>query len=244
VDIVVTPRDIHYLSLPNSDVASIETQCLGPASSLWLEVNNILALHASAVVVDDAAIVFLQDSGSGKSTLTATFLSHQHALLTDDILAVNVTPRTVWGRPGYPQLRLFPEVAQHFVANTDKRTSVHSPLGKVRIPVGVPGLGTFCKRPATISHIYVLNRVEDDGVTITINDLTPTDGLRELIRGSSAAHTTDALGLQPRRIPRLARIAETVPIRRLTYPCGMQHLNDIYNAVVNDIDATQGQRFH
>ncbi len=244
MDIAITPTNIHYLPAPGNDVALIEAQCLGPASALWLELNNVLALHASAVVVDDAAIAFLQDSGSGKSTLTATFLSHQHALLTDDILAVNVTPQTVCGRPGYPQLRLSPQVAQHFVADTDKLTSLHPRLEKKRIPVGMSGLGTFYKRPATISHIYVLNRVEDDGAPITIRDLTPADGLRELIRGSSAANTTDGLGLQQHRIPRLARIAETVPIRRLTYPCGMHHLHDIYQSVVNDIDAAHGRRIH
>lgn len=244
VDIAVTRTDLRYLPAPDSDMALIESQCLGPASALWLELNDILALHASAVVVDDAAIVFLAASGGGKSTLTAAFLSHRHSLLTDDILAVDATPQVVWGRPGYPQLRLFPGVAHHFVANADTLAPVHARMEKKRIPVGASGLGAFYERPAAISHIYVLNRVEDAGTPITIRRLAPSHGLRELIRGSSAAHTVEALGLQPQRMPGLARIAESVCIRHLTYPHGINHLNDIYDAVIDDIDATHRRRFH
>ncbi len=244
VDIMVTPRHIHYVPAPDSDMALIEAQCLGPASALWLEFNSILALHTSAVVVDESAIILVESSGSGKSTLAATFLSHQHALLTDDILPLTVTPQAVWGRPGYPQIRLYSDVAQRFVADAETRSSVHPKIGKKMIPVGGSGFGTFHDRPVKISYIYVLNRVGDDNARIAIQDLTPAEGLHALIRGSSAANTLQALGLQAHRLPRLARIVEMLPIRRLTYPSGMHHLNDIYHAVATDVDIRHKKSFH
>ncbi len=222
---MVTPRHIH-------------------ASALWLEFNDILALHTSAVVVDESAIMLLESSGSGKSTLAATFLSHQHALLTDDILPLTVTPQAVWGRPGYPQIRLCSDVAHRFVADAETRSRVHPQIGKKMIPVGVSGFGMFHDKPVKISYIYVLHRVADDKARIAIQDLTPAEGLRALIRGSSAANTLQALGLQPHRLPRLARIVETLPVRRLTYPNGMHHLDDIYHAVVNDVDTRHKKSFH
>ncbi len=244
VDILVTPREIQYVPETNSDMAFIEAQCLGPASALWLELNNTLALHTSAVVVDDAAIMLVEHSGSGKSTLAATFLRHQHALLTDDILPLNVTPHAVWGQPGYPQIRLLADVARQFISGADTLPSTHPKIGKKMIPVGVSGFGTFRDRPVTISSVYVLDRVADDTARIAIQDLTPTEGLHALIRGSSGANTLQALGLQPSRLPRLAQIVETLRVRRLTYPDGLHHLNDVYDAIVNDVDTRHTSNWH
>jgi hypothetical protein len=53
--------------------------------------QNLLPLHASSVLMGGRAICFLGHSGAGKSTLAAALARRGHALLTDDVCAIDVT---------------------------------------------------------------------------------------------------------------------------------------------------------
>jgi hypothetical protein len=46
-----------------------------------------------------------------------------------------------------------------------------------------------------------------------------------------------ALGLQPRRLIYLAQIAKQVPVRRIAYPSGLQHLPRVREKLLEDVKA-------
>ena len=214
-----------------------ELRLLGPVLCLWLEMRSIRALHASAVVVDGGAVGFLSGRRSGKSALAAIFLRGSCSLLTDDILAVEHT-RSCWlARPGYPQLRLWPEVAHHFLGDQPLKR-VYPGHEKRRVPVGRGGLGQFCDAARALKCLYRPRReVEADGRngTIQIEALPKRDALIELIRHSFAARLVEAMGLRNRRLELLAQLAETVPVRRLVYPEGLEHLEAVRQRVSDDL---------
>ncbi|HVR38367.1 MAG TPA: hypothetical protein VMU84_04675, partial [Thermoanaerobaculia bacterium] len=62
------------------------TYLLGPILAFVVRLRGALALHASAVLVDDRAIVFAAPPGGGKSTLAAAFARRGHAVLADDVV--------------------------------------------------------------------------------------------------------------------------------------------------------------
>ncbi len=237
-DFLVTRDRIDYSPARGSDDSLIELLFLGPVAALWLELNGIIALHASAIVVNDCAIVFLQQSGGGKSTLAASFLSRQQALVSDDVLAVSVTPGVVQGIPGYPQLRLAPEIARRFGNDIDALPQVHPLVDKKRIAIGKPGFGSFCRSPRPISRIYVPQRAVNGDIPVTAHALSPSQSMRELVRSSFIANAAEALSWQSQRVRKLALIAESVPVKRLTYSSGLRYLDAVCDAVLHDLNAT------
>jgi hypothetical protein len=65
-----------------------------------------LVMHASAVVVDGRAAVFLGAPGTGKSTIAAAFHCAGSPVLADDIVGIRLNDGDLSVLPGVPQLRL------------------------------------------------------------------------------------------------------------------------------------------
>jgi hypothetical protein len=88
------------------------TYLLGPVCGLLLRLRGVTALHASAVAVDGHAVLVCGPAGAGKSTTAAALASRGHPVLSDDVSALDPTPDAVHVRPGYPQLKLWPDAAR------------------------------------------------------------------------------------------------------------------------------------
>ena len=81
---------------------------LGSAFAGILHQRGFLVLHGSTIETDQGAVVFSGDRGIGKSTLAAAFVHLGYRLLTDDVCAMDVDPRSgnPVVRPSYPLMRL------------------------------------------------------------------------------------------------------------------------------------------
>jgi len=236
-DYCVWPRRIvcHLLD-PTYDYM-VEIRLLGAVLSFWLERQGIPALHASAIVVDDRAVAFLSTNKGGKSSLVATLMLAGHQLLTDDILAVENLQGEFVGRPGYPTMRFWPDEAKHFLGGYEELELVHPDLDKRRTPVGCDGFGKFCEAPQPLACIYLPERrgSQENGTEIDITPVSRRDALLELIRHSFAASMLEAVGVQPQRLEFVAQMVHQVPIRRLVYPSGFEHLPRVRDALLEDL---------
>lgn len=74
-----------------------------------LRFRGVLCLHASAVLVNGAAIIFAGPSHAGKSSLSAAFHRRGYSLITEDVVAFDQRDAGVFVRPGYAGIRLYPE---------------------------------------------------------------------------------------------------------------------------------------
>lgn len=211
---------------------SIEPLVLGTVLSLWLERESVPVLHAAAAVVEGEAIGFLGTNGSGKSSLAASLCQAGYPLLCDDTLPVARRGARWWGRPGYPQMRMWPSQAAHFTERDDF-TAVVPWTEKLRVPVGAGGLGTFHPHPAPIRTLYVPQR-SADAVDIAIEPVSPVRALATLLGASFLAPLLVDPYWQARRLPALADLAEKVPVRLLTYPSGLEHLPSVRAAVLKN----------
>lgn len=147
---------------------------------------------------------------------------------------------TVVGRPGYPQIRLWPDQAARFLAGHprlggwESLPRVHPAYAKRRVPVAVgerPGFGSFCPRSLPVGRIYLLERAASDSA-ICFEELAPHRGVIELLRHSFSPHVVEAAGLQPRRLERLAALAAQAPVVRLVYPGGFEQLPAVVEAIL------------
>ena len=75
---------IVFQSEPGHDPGDVNLYLLGTCLAVLLQQRGSLVLHASAIVVDDCAVLFCGQSGAGKSTMAALMCQEGYSLLNDD----------------------------------------------------------------------------------------------------------------------------------------------------------------
>ncbi len=215
----------------------VEIHLLGTVLACWLERRGIPVLHAAAVVADGRGVGFLAGSGGGKSALAAAGMAAGWPLLTDDLLAVEERDGVLLGRPGYPQMRMWPDLAEAVLGGCRGLEPVHPRVEKRRVPVGPRGFGAFQPDPAPLGCLYLPERRQpgDAGPDVIITPVSRQEAVRELLRGSFVARLGDVLGSAAERLDRLVRLARQVPLRRLSYPSGLGHLGRVREALAADL---------
>jgi hypothetical protein len=202
---------------------------LNEAFPLCLSLTRVV-LHASAVLVSaTAAVGFIGTSGSGKSTLAATFSQHGLPLLADDCLPLATSEGQVLCLPGLPDLRLrhdsllrlgFPDDAGRPIARDEEKRQVsRSPQA---LPQNIP-----------LVRIYrLLPTGTDCGVEIGKVDWNV--GFRDLMDCTYRVGEPDREQLAA-DFQRLAALAATGLLRRLSYPHDFAELDRVREAVFADV---------
>ncbi len=215
----------------------VELHILGPFLAYVLERCGRLALHASAVEVGGRAVAFMANQGGGKSGLAASFLQAGHTLLSDDILAVGREDGRFIGHPSYPQMRMWPDLAEHFLPGTENLPRIHPELTKLRVPVGEGGLGTFCESPLPLEAVVVPQC--DNHADVTVVEMSSMDALMALVVGSFTPYVVEALGLQRARLEQFSDLIESVPVLKVVYPKGLSLLDGVQERVVDILLASR-----
>lgn len=220
----------------SADESVLESRLLGPVLALWLEMQGIVTLHASAVEVNGKLIAFLSRSRGGKTSLAATFLQAGFSLLTDDLLPIEFVKGTFWSHPTYPQMRMWPEQAQFFLGSFQDLPYVSRNSSKRRVPIGPATFGKFCDTSEPLSLLYLPQIKEDTKKTVETVPMSGQGATIELVRHSFLPHLVAALGLQARRINILSQLAHQVPMRRLIFQASFANLPTVRTAILQDLE--------
>lgn len=218
------------LSAARLDLA--ELRFLGPVLSYWFEQRGLPTLHASAVATGGRGIAFVSRHGGGKSGLAAAMVQSGCALLTDDLLVLENREDRWEARPSYPEMRMWPDEAAHFVGSFEALPLVQSDSEKRRVAVGSGGFGSFHDASAPLACIYLASRRPEGEGDVEIQPVPRSEALIELIRHSFSPRLVEAAGLQPSRLDRLSRLVRQVPVRRLSYPSGFERLPEVAEALL------------
>jgi hypothetical protein len=218
----------------------VELRLLGPVLCYWLERRGLPVLHGSAVGLGGHGLAFLSAQGGGKSGLAAAMMRFAGgALLTDDVLAVAEQDGGFLAQPGYPQMRMWPDEAEHFLGRLEGLPLVHPELAKRRISVGPHGLGRFQGSPVPLAAVFLPQRRQEGRGGTDVRRVAPAEAVIELVRHSFAPHLVEAAGLQPGRFDVLARLTQRVPVYRLSYPSGFDELPRLVEAVLRFPEASR-----
>jgi hypothetical protein len=178
-------------------------------------------LHASAVVIDGEAIAFLGAKGQGKSTTAAAVYARGHALLADDIVALDTRhaegPMVL---PGFPLMKLWPESAASALGDDPERLPRLAPDYDKRAR-GITE--RFANRPVPLKCIYTL----DDGIAPAVKSLAPSQAMVPLIAHSYAARFGRRLLIGATATAHFldcARLLEWVPVYKLERPRALEQL--------------------
>lgn len=199
-----------------------EMSFLGVVSSYWLERRGLTVLHSAAVGIDDGITAFLGDNGAGKSSLAATFLQAGAKFVTDDVLPIEVKEGIVTARPSYPSMRLWPVDAKR-ISGSDKLRRVQPGADKRRGEIGREFPGGFIERAGALTNLFVIER-RTGASEVSVESLSPSQSLIELVRNSFIPRLVMAMGWQRRRLDSFVDLLKSVPVRRLVYPEGIEYL--------------------
>jgi hypothetical protein len=203
-----------------------------------LQLQGQTSLHGSAVVIEGAGVGLLAPSGHGKSTLAAALLAAGAALLTDDVLAVDIGAGAPCVLPSYPSMKLWPDALQRlFDGSTWEALPRHASWLDKRVAPATD-LGAACDEARPLRALYLLVPVTPEG-DVAVRRLHGRDALLALL---AHGYNAQLLALEPELLARqlevFRRIAETTPVYALACPRDLGRLSDVVDLIMNG-DATE-----
>jgi hypothetical protein len=190
---------------------------LGPAMGILLHQRGILTLHASAVCINGVTVAFLAEKKGGKSTTAALLHSRGHAVVADDIVAVNEVQNGIFRLlPGGCQMKIEPDVAAALGERVEQMSRLHPSLTKLAHPTRVQ----LSDQPMVLKKIFILGK----NLTRNIRKMLPQDIFRELLRHSYAVRFLGERGATPGHFKRMIKLANSVPVYIMERPDSLEEL--------------------
>ncbi|SFL15880.1 HPr Serine kinase C-terminal domain-containing protein [Paenibacillus sp. 1_12] len=155
-------RTITIFSLPEADYDLIRLYILGSCMGALLMQRSIYPLHGSAVEIDGKAYAFIGESGAGKSTLASTFLKQGYRLVSDDVIAISLSPydHSPIVTPSYPQQKLWQESLDHLGMDEHRYHSIFGREKKYAIPVST----SYYTEPLPLAGIFELGKSDSEQI--------------------------------------------------------------------------------
>jgi hypothetical protein len=222
-------RTLVCAAAEGASAASVSHVILDQVLPYVLALRGEIVLHASAVVIDGGGIAFLGPSGMGKSTLATSLGQEGHDVLTDDCAVVRWVDTAPVVEPSYPGLRLWSESVDHLLADDDgKRHPMAHYTPKLRT---MPAALRFADKGAPLRGVLVIgNPPDDDPGQVTITRLGGAAATFAL--GDGAFVLADGPGDTAANFDRFTRLANAVPVARITVPNDFSRLPAVREAVV------------
>jgi hypothetical protein len=232
----LVPPDGKTIVCRQFDAASAESfyvYLLGQALSFALVKQGLEPLHATAIVVEGGAIVFLGDSGFGKSTLAACFLRMGYRLLTDDLLILKPASANILAYPGPARIKLFPNLARKYMGRAASGIPMNPFTQKTILPLQREHA---CATPVPLRAIYSIAAAGDgaDKTAIRLATLSPRDAFLELLKNTFNYRIVDSERLE-RQFTGAGHVVGATPVRKAFYPRALRRLPAVCKALLCDL---------
>ena len=212
---------------------SFQVYLLGQALSFALVRSGFEPFHATCIVVNGQAVAFLGDSGFGKSSLAAYFLGAGDRLLTDDLLLLQERPEGFLAFPGPPRIKLLPDMARRYLGGVAGGVPMNPQTAKLILPLDPERI---CDSPVILRAIYELSPPHEMKETqkVEFESLSSRDAFVELSCNTFNYVILDR-DRSHRQLTETARIANTVPVKRLLHPRSLEALPLVRRAILEDL---------
>jgi len=197
---------IKYVPAQNFTPELLEYWTLHIVLPIFLTIEeHCYFLHAGAVEIDDSPVLFVAESFGGKSTMTDFFIKQGHTMVSDDKVAILEEEGKFLAVPSHPHHRPYRNMED---------------LGLF--------VNNMAELPRPISAIYTLHRRAADAL-ISISELQGIEKFKSL-RASTQINLSF---LKSERFKDLGRLAESVPVYKVTVPWDLERLEEVYAAIVD-----------
>lgn len=226
-------RSIQCYAEPGSDVSTIRHLLIDQVIPRILGHRGALVLHASATLVNGAAVAFMGESGLGKSTLAAYLDEQGYPLLTDDCFAIKLGTK-IYLTPNYSGVRLFDDSANQLTGASRLRP-VANYTTKQRIRLSSED-GILLADSWPLAAVFFLGPINQAASEpVVVSPAPGVDKMMGLVKNSFDLHgwTKDQLRNQYLQQARLS--SANLPFFRLDYLRQYCQLPAVMDAVVGAI---------
>lgn len=215
---------------------------LGPILGIAMRLRGTICLHASAIALEDRAILLMGPAEAGKSTTAAMFARLGYPVLTDDVLALRIDPDQLTVLPGHPRIRLWPDAADHLSAEHPGDLSWAEAGSSTRrhldlIQNGFP----FQETPLPLGAVYVLGERLPEDATPRIDLLRPAQALLTLLANSYANRFLDE-AKRAAEFGVLHRLLHEVPVKQIQAAQDAAQLPRLCESIVSDFQSHPRRR--
>ena len=234
----VNPEADHVIVQPEegADPMLLRAYLFGSVLAILCYRRGLFPLHGSCVLLGDEAVIFSGVSGAGKSTLATALARRGHALLCDDVCAIDLSnPSRPMLRPAFPRVKLLRDAIDCFqlgeaVTYSQSMQGRKGHFGMAAIKT----VGTI-QQPVPLGAIYALDTPAGDRAR-----RSPLWGKDAFVFIESQAHRGwmgRDLGLHEQLFGHIAILAAKVPIYRLNRPCGLDRVDEVACLVESEHNA-------
>jgi hypothetical protein len=184
-----------------------------------------VVMHASAVVVDGQAAIFLGSRSTGKSTTAAAFHLKGYPVLADDIIGIRLDDESPTVLPGVPQLRLESEAvaALDIGEATTSGGSGRSEKQYLNLPPVADAVPVGC--------FYVLV----EGESVAIEPVDGTEQFFQVLKRTFHDGFLSEMDMTPTGFEQCSTVIDASPIRYLRRPTRYDTLPSLVDRVVRDL---------
>lgn len=194
----------------NLTVADAAVYLLGPVLGILLRLRGTMCLHASAAAFGGHAVAFAGPEGAGKST-TATALGRRgHAIISDDIVAIEERNGEFFVLPAHPYVCLWPESVEMLYGAEKRLPGFAAIWDKGRLSLAEHDL-QFQERAMPLSAVCLLGERSSDASAPFIETAPPRESLLALIANSYGTNLLER-GMRAREFELLGRLVKQLPV--------------------------------
>ena len=138
----------------DADAASVRLFLLSSVMAAILNQRNLTPLHASAIIVDGKAVLFMGPSGAGKSTLITGFQKKGYQVFSDDVCVLQQKKNgQMVVAPAYPYIKLWTTSFENFNWDLPNQALALRPfLPKYALPFH----DSFCDDVLMVKAIFIV----------------------------------------------------------------------------------------
>jgi hypothetical protein len=210
------------------------TYLLGPVMGFVLLLRGLVCLHASAIVVNGAAIAFVGPAGSGKSTTAAAFATRGFSVLAEDVVTLDDRSDSFFVWPAYPCIRLWPASAATLYGSQSALPPLTPNWDKCYLDL-TQSAGQFEGEPRRLTAIYLLGERSDDPHAPFVQPLDAAAGMISLVANTYGTKLLDKQ-MRAREFDLLSRVLAYVPLRRVTPHTDASRLTELCDCLLSDFE--------
>jgi len=217
-----------------SPFENMTSYLLGPVLGLLLRLRGVICLHASAVSIEGRAIAFVGPPGAGKSTTAAACSKKGHAVLADDIVAMEERDESFYALASHPELRLWPESVKLLYGHAEALQRLNPEWDKRRLWLGDLGV-RFEHRTLPLGAIYILGDCRPAHAPY-VEPLESREALLSLVAETYANKILDR-DLRAREFETLRPLVVSVPMHRLFAHSDPPRIQNLCTVIETDLAA-------
>lgn len=236
-DFLIQSEDHHITCFPQTGTIeeTVRHLLLDQVIPRIMAHSGNIVLHASAVMIDGQAVVFVGDTGWGKSTLAASFYVSGDTLISDDCLMFNFKDGHLAGISNYAGIRLLPDSILKVFRNNQIVQDMAHYSDKKRLTVRGQTVSFVSGIPIVAIFVLDFPEINEGKCGIEIETIEGANRLIELIKHSFMLDLTDKKRVADKMQDLGNVLSNHLPMYWIRYPHDHAILDNVRHQIIEII---------